>query len=236
VTLDRTLARSFVLAAWSLFFLWLWLGGEATRYLGPRTLWVVPFGALTLGGAAIAGFAAARDDRGRRVPLGRREAITAAVLLLPMLAVAAVPRAQLGSLAASNKASTGTFAGAGALLGTPSDDGAVSFRDIHYANQSEEYALERGIGEALKVELVGFVTNAPEGAGDRLELTRFYVSCCAADAIPYSVAVAAGRRGSGLRKDEWVEVAGVLARDADGFIVEAESVRSVSVPQDPYLY
>ena len=37
----RRLARGLVLACWAGFFAWLHLSGEKTRYLGPRTYWVV---------------------------------------------------------------------------------------------------------------------------------------------------------------------------------------------------
>ena len=41
-------ARMVVLALWSAFFAWLLVSGEVYRYIGPRTRWVVVFGAVML--------------------------------------------------------------------------------------------------------------------------------------------------------------------------------------------
>ncbi len=238
MTFDRRRARLVVMTMWSAFFVWLWVSGEMTRFLGPRTYWVVPFGAAALGVAALAGVATSRHAPAADAGLGARDAIGVVVMLVPMIAIAAVPGAQLGSLAATNKASTGLLATAGASLAVPSSgDGAVSFRDIYYANQSEEYALKRGIGEGLEMELEGFVTRAPDGESDSLQLTRFYVSCCAADAIPYSVTVASRLEdGVDYEQDAWLRVDGVLTRSEEGFVVEAAGVENIPTPQDPYLY
>ncbi len=108
------------------------------------------------------------------------------MLLLPLAAVVAVPGAQLGSHAAANKTQTGILAGVAAAAPA---SGPIGFRDIYYAGLSERYALERGIGDGMGVKLTGFVTH-PAGIPDgSFALTRFYVSCCAADALPYSVTV-----------------------------------------------
>ena len=44
----RHLARTVVLVTWAAFFDWLWLSGASGRFVGPRTAWVVLFGAATL--------------------------------------------------------------------------------------------------------------------------------------------------------------------------------------------
>ena len=48
--------------AWGALFAWLWLSGESVRYLGPRTQWVVPVGALGLTLAAAGYLRATRAD------------------------------------------------------------------------------------------------------------------------------------------------------------------------------
>ncbi|MGH2819276.1 MAG: TIGR03943 family putative permease subunit, partial [Actinomycetota bacterium] len=68
-----------------------------------------------------------------------------------------------------------------------------------------------------------------------VELTRFYVSCCAADAIPHSAIVvpSAERRYS---TDTWLEVSGELHERDGRWVVVASEVVERPAPDDPYLY
>ena len=99
--LDARTIRTLGLTAWALLFLWLWISGESVRYLGPRTQWVIPVGAIGLGLAAVGYLRATRGDRTSR--LSAPEWLGIAGLLLPIVAAATLGGAQLGSLAASNK-------------------------------------------------------------------------------------------------------------------------------------
>lgn len=229
----RRLARGLVLTCWAVFFAWLHLSGEKTRYLGPRTYWVVVFGAIVLGAAALAHFVTARRGAERKLEL--RDAAGIAALLVPLLAVAAVPSAQLGALAASRK-SAGAGAGSVGAIAPPAPDagGDVSFAEIHYASESETYAGEAGIAEGMEVELTGFVTHPAGLPGGTLGLTRFQVSCCAADAVPYTVPLVLDPEGT--EDDVWLEVSGRLALREGVYVVEPEDVNEVDAPTDPYLY
>jgi uncharacterized repeat protein (TIGR03943 family) len=229
----RRLARGVVLACWAGFFAWLHLSGEKTRYLGPRTYWVVVFGAVVLGLAAVAHLVTARRAPARN--LAPRDVAGMAVVLAPLLAVAAVPSAELGALAASRKTSGAGAASVGAIAPpAPDADGEVSFAEIYYASESDVYAGEAGIAEGMAVELTGFVTHPsglPEGT---LGLTRFHVSCCAADAVPFTVPLVLdpGSRDD----DEWLDVRGRLALRDGVYVLDPESVAAVDAPSDPYLY
>lgn len=227
----RRALRALVLTAWSAFFAWLWLSGEMTRYLGPRTYWVVVFGAISLGAAALAHLLTLRGSEPRR--LTRPDLVGAAILVLPLVAALLVPDAQLGAQAASRKRSAGGFAAA-SLLPVPDPDGEISFIDIHYAAESSEYAASAGVVAGVEVELTGFVTPAQTEAG-QLSLTRFYVSCCAADAIPYSADITASTP-LGHPEDTWLRVRGVLVEKQGHLVVEATEVEVVDAPRDPYLY
>lgn len=223
--------RFLLLFAWGAFFTWLWFSDEMVRYLGPRTYWVIPFGALTLGAAALAHIPWLRG--GGAEPLRRSDLVSGAIVIAPLLLVLAVPRPDLGSLAVSRKASFG--GGGGPALAVPGaeHDGEVAFIDFYYANESEEYALKAGVVEDEIVHLTGFVTDAAPG---RIRLSRFYVSCCAADAVPYSADVVGSSRMSGFEEDQWLRVRGRIAtNDAGRYVVEATMIEPVAEPQDPYL-
>jgi putative membrane protein len=226
------LARALALTLWSAFFGYLWASDEMVRYLGPRTYWVVPFGCLTLGAAAVAHFATLLRSKDSSRP-SRSDLIGIAVLMVPIVAVVAVPGAELGALAASRKA-TGTGATAGLIAPPAFEAGrAPNFIDVHFANSSEEYAASLGIGEGTELNLLGFVSEPSNDAGT-FTLTRFYVSCCAADAIPYSVTVMGD--GTEYADDVWLRVRGSLEYDGKGYRLEAESVEEVEEPDSQYLY
>ena len=230
----RRAGRAVVLTAWAGFFVWLWVTGEVSRYLGPRTYWVVPFGALALGAAVVAQLGTLRR-RGAPSSVSAREAAGLVLMLVPILAVVVVPRPGLGALAASKKATSQGAIALGSLAAPAPEPGQeISFVDLHFASQSQEYADKAGIGEGTEVELLGFVTqgrNQPEGT---FGLTRFYVSCCAADAVPYSATVVAQEGMPAV--DTWLEVAGSLTRRGGRYVVVPDTVTERSEPEDPYLY
>ena len=235
--LGRSAVRAVAMGLWSLTFAWLWVSGEMTRFLGPRTYWVAPFGMLLLGAAAAVTASGARRGGGQE-SLSLPDGLRLGVLVLPLLALLAAPDAQLGSQAAANKSQSGILAGAAAAAPGAPGGGPIGFRDVHYAGLSESYAAERGIGDGTGVRLTGFVTHPPGIQPGLFALTRFYVSCCAADAIPYSVTV--DPTGPAIPRtypdDRWLEIRGRLWRSDAGYTLTPHSIKPVKTPADPYLY
>lgn len=225
----RTTTRALVIAGWAAFFIYLWASGEQVRFIGPRTQWVVPFGALTLTLAAIAHLFILRSKR--PVPLRRSELLGAFVTMLPIAALLMAPAPELGALAASRKSGTTGLASAAAFA-PPAGDRPVSFIDVHYAELSEDYAASAGIVDGRPLELVGFVSGSDEPG--TFQLTRFYISCCAADAIPYSVTILPAD-GESFDDDTWLRVDGELVAREGGYALQAESIDTVHAPKNPYL-
>lgn len=226
----RRLLRGLALAAWALFFWWLAIWDEMTRYLGPRTYWVAWFGAIVLTGAAAAHIVTLRTGGRQRVTRGDIGGVV--LILVPILVVAAVPSAGLGALAAARKSSGG---GVGSITvpRPAARSGEIGFSEIYYASQSSEYAQAVGIVDGTTVDLTGFVTHPKGEPPGTFSLTRFYISCCAADAVPYSVVV---HWRDGPPEDQWLRIGGTLASTEDGFEVTAERVTDVPEPKNPYLY
>jgi uncharacterized repeat protein (TIGR03943 family) len=88
----------------------------------------------------------------------------------------------------------------------------------------------------VRVRLVGFVVPDPQPQG--FLLTRFAISCCAADAIPMQVAVLAAQGGI-PPPDTWVEVEGTWQPPVSGDtrlppILRPTSVLRIDPPADPY--
>lgn len=234
----RRALRAGILVAWGGFFVWLWVSGEMSRYLGPRTYWVVPFGAAALGLAALLHVLTMLADSPQPRP-SATELIGTTMLIAPLLAVLMVPNAELGSLASARKSSSSDVSSAAAGL-APEDASIVEdpmFRDIVYAEESSRYARVTGLVDGTEVDLVGFVDDESNGPAGTFALTRFYVSCCAADAIPFSVAVDPGDAKQAVPDaDEWARVAGVLEERDGRLVVVADTLEKVSEPEEPYLY
>ena len=236
MTIDSRNVRALVLIAWSAFLLWLWGSGEVARYLGPRTQWVVPVGAVAL--VLITG-AYLRENRRRpqwagRIRLG--EALGLGALLLPVVAGALFANAQLGALAASKKLSQrGIDLSALADLAA-GDASHPDFVQIDVAGHNAGFAKRTGLTAGRTVRLVGFVASSPRGQRGRFQLARFYITCCVADAVPIGVPVdPATARRIRYRKDDWLDVTASLAHRGNAYVLQARKISRTNAPHDPYL-
>jgi hypothetical protein len=195
MSVDARLARGGLLVLWAVFFLALWTTGTSNRYLGSRTQWVVPFGAVVLALATLLyayGYARARRD-GPALTL--REASGLFALLVPLAAVLLVPHVALGSFAASRKGGDAHFLSA--RQPAPAKPSDASFLDIRIAEGDKAFAAQAGIKTGLRVRLLGFVSGA--GPPGTFELARFYVACCVADAQPSACRSRPAGRSSATR-------------------------------------
>jgi uncharacterized repeat protein (TIGR03943 family) len=158
-----------------------------------------------------------------------------AALLIPILAAATLAHAQLGSLAASNKLSSrGIDPSALARLASR-DASSVGFLQLNAAGRDAGLSRELGLSAGKPVQLVGFVSSRPESSGP-FELSRFYITCCVADAVPVSVHVSKGTvRRLQVDRDDWLRVTGVLQHGDREWIVRAVRVEHVAAPSNPYL-
>jgi uncharacterized repeat protein (TIGR03943 family) len=223
-------ARMAVLAAWSAFFGWLIVSGEVYRYIGPRTRWVVLFGAVMLGLAAIAQAHALRAGSQATKP-SAAEAWALAAFLAPLAVIVLVPRPSLGSEAAQRK-SAGLVGAASSFVPVAQPGGDVSFPEIKYASESPRYAAALGIVNGYEIQLTGFVTHTDDDQEGTFALTRFATFCCAADAVPYSVTVNSAR---GYPEDTWLKVAGVLMNQGGEFVLRAQRITETEEPDNPYI-
>ncbi len=220
-----------VLTVWGAFFWWLIAGGEIFRYIGPRTRWVIWVGALLITLAGLAQLAVSERQASRP---HRAQVLRASILLIPFLLLFMVPRPGLGSLAASRKLQTSSFAAATGFSPGAIGSGDVNLPEIEYASTSEKYAATLGVSEGMEVEVTGFVSDPSAVPSGTFALTRFSVFCCAADAIPHTVAVMTADGTSPLL-DGWLKVVGVLARVDDRYIIEATEIQVIDEPNNPYL-
>ena len=227
--MSRRAVMATVLVMWGVFLGWMATSGTMARFLGPRTYWVAWFGAaaLLLTGV-VTGLHALRAAG---PPAGRADWAGVVLLSLPIALVLALPAPQLGAQAASRKA-----LGVGALSSfapPPSRSDEIGLEEIHYGGISQDYADQLGIVEGAEVDLIGFVTHPKNAEAGLYSLTRFYISCCAADAVPYSVAVDAT---TDLPDDTWIRIKGSLTRSGRTFVVAPTEIDEIEEPSTPYLY
>lgn len=222
-----------VLLAWAAFFVWLLASGEMYRYIGPRTYWVVIFGAVCLSAVAVANLLLVMTAEIERPP--PRQLLGFFAALIPIVLVVLIPKPSLGSLAASRKVSGGIVSAA--VQPSAADAGGeIGFQEIGYASESLEYASALGLTDGYPVELTGFVSDVQAGiAQDTFPLTRFSIFCCAADAVPYTVPVRAPEPATTYPRDTWVEVQGALYLEGETWVLRADRIEEVAEPTNPYI-
>lgn len=226
--------KAAVLLIWAFFFVWLLVSGEVYRYIGPRTYWVVVFGAICLSAVAFANVVLVMPGDSDRPTSRQLVGIVGAVV--PIVLITLIPSPSLGSLAASRK-SPGSIVSAAVVPSAADARGEVGFQEISYASESLEYAAAVGLADGYPVELSGFVSDVKDGIPDgAFPLTRFSIFCCAADALPYTVPVRPPE-GAEMRygRDTWLEVEGALYLDGATWVLEADRIEEISEPDNPYI-
>jgi hypothetical protein len=176
--------------------------GPLGRLRRARTAWVVVFGAIALTAASVLYVSGllTRDDTPRPSvkELGRL-----VIIVAPIALAATAPSVTLGAQAVSQKR---TADGATSLARLEAYDGSIRLYELAAASYNPQWAAERGIADGLLVEFDGFVSKV--GDGWEIELSRFLASCCAADAMPYSVDIKVPAGTKGLEKNQWLRIRG----------------------------
>jgi uncharacterized repeat protein (TIGR03943 family) len=232
VRVDWTRAlRATGLVAWAAFFDYLWLSGRSADYVGPRTTWVVVFGAIALTGASVL-YVSGLLTRGDSARPSAKELGRLLIILSPIALAATAPSVTLGAQAVDQKRSAD---GATSLARLEAYDGSIRLYELAAAAYDPRWAAARGIEAGLRVEFDGFVSR--KGADGTIELSRFLASCCAADAMPYSIDVTVPAGTGALEKNQWLQVRGQVVEPPDGerlFSVVADEVERIDRPVDTY--
>jgi uncharacterized repeat protein (TIGR03943 family) len=221
--------------------LYLGVSDAALAYVkaGLQPLLLVSGGILV--GLAVAAVVRYGRDQDRHQPHGPK---VAWLLALPPLALVLIAPPALGAFAASRQAiqpppasqarPTGQVTPDGGPglyppLIPPGDGAAVPLSLAEYLVR--DYAEPHTLA-GVRIRLVGFVTPQRPGRDGYL-LTRFAISCCAADATALKVAVL----GDPVPRapDTWLEVEGRWRQRAgETPLLVAESIRVIQQPSPPY--
>jgi uncharacterized repeat protein (TIGR03943 family) len=227
----------------------LYLGGSdaALAYVKAGLQPLLVASGVILMGLVVAAVLRYRREQDGHQPHGPR---VAWLLALPPLALVLIAPPALGAFAASRQPiqppptiqaspTRPTAPGSDLFppLIPPSNGSAVPLTLAEFlARDYEEPHTLAGV----RIRLVGFVAPQPRGQAGYL-LTRFSISCCAADATALRVAI----RGDPVARpsDTWLEVEGRWQqrtsddpdqRASDTAMLLAESVRVIKQPSEPY--
>ena len=106
------------------------------------------------------------------------------------------------------------------------------FAVVAGAPQPPYVAAETTLDDAFPGERLDF-TGVVVRSRDHAALVRYAITCCRADAMPVTVAVALPRN---IPQQSWVRAAGVLRRRASGLELAPSRVEVVRPPLDPFVY
>lgn len=232
--------------------------GSFDRYVKPGMRWPLVLAGVVLVGLGLATSAfgddedqdPADDDRGHRRGHDHGAAEDGDghdhrhvprigwLLVLPLAVLLLVAPPALGADAASREAAPmPQYQGTAFPPVEPDATGVAALPLTEFVDRAlwdEAHSLDD-----QPVRLQGLVAHSDEVPGGFL-LTRFVVTCCAADAIPVQVAVLDGGTPP---EDHWVEVVGTLvppppidpdATELPRLEVDATSVRAIDEPANPY--
>ena len=226
-------AGGLVLAAWATMFWWLQLTGRVNLYLSTRTSWVVPVGALLLTAAAVGRLASARTADPQ--PLGRREAVVMALMVVPVVFVMVLPPATLGSFSATKKT---TFSPGVTLSNTFYDHitstSTITLLSVAAGQTSSQGAQALAKRAGSDVDFVGVASRDASTQADEFLLTRYVITCCVADATIVQVRIVNVPPGA-VQPNDWVDVKGQIYPLGRTVLVNASSVKVVPRPAHPYL-
>jgi uncharacterized repeat protein (TIGR03943 family) len=89
-----------------------------------------------------------------------------------------------------------------------------------------------------KVNVQGFVIHSPNLAEQYLLISRFVITCCAADAYPVSLPVKLSESRNAYPPDTWLQIEGQMITEVlDGkrqLTIEAKKLSRIPEPQNPY--
>jgi uncharacterized repeat protein (TIGR03943 family) len=158
------------------------------------------------------------------------------LLLLPALLLFIVPPKPLGSFAAGRQSNIRVDAPSNYPALESPRAGAVDMKVFDFVDRAL-YDERRSLS-GVTVRLVGFVTPSGLSTDPRFSLSRFVITCCAADARVVQVDAYGAQAPP---RDSWVEIVGTWHRPGKGFDplvdtpgIAVKTMTSIPQPEVPY--
>ncbi|NEP62042.1 MAG: TIGR03943 family protein [Symploca sp. SIO2G7] len=238
------LLDALVLGAWSLALFKYWFTGQLFLLLHPNYMWLPNGAAFVL--LAMAGFKLMQFRRSNRIS----SASNHSTLLPPrfsslvLLAIAIVSLTYTPQVFASDTAIQRGISDSLTLTRsqpqrfirqTASEDRTVIdwIRTLNVYPEPDAYT-----GQAVNVS--GFVIHPEDWPEDYLLVSRFVLTCCAADAYPVGLPVQLAVSRQAYASDSWIKVEGkIVTATIDGqrqLTIKPTTIESIPEPHNPYEY
>jgi uncharacterized repeat protein (TIGR03943 family) len=162
-----------------------------------------------------------------------------ALLAIPVVLGIVVPARPLGSFSMDQQTTTSATSPVWQSDAGFSFDSSNATWDLHQLARvaASDPSLRNFDGQ--RTSLLGFVYRRPTTRPDQFMVSRFVVRCCTADAVATSFPVHFSGSAD-LQRDTWVQVDGQIHLDGSATapvpLIEADSVKVVPQPSQPYLY
>ncbi|MBT9311162.1 TIGR03943 family putative permease subunit [Leptothoe kymatousa] len=234
-----------VLAAWSLTLFRYWITGKLFLLLHPDYMWLANGAAMVL--LAMALFKLIKTIKGQRrvqpAP-GHTTLLPPQISSLILLAVAVLgliytPRAFASDTAIQRGVSdTLTMTRSQPqrfVRQTSSDERTIIdwIRTLNVYPEPDAYT-----GQNVKVS--GFVIHPDTWPEDYLMVSRFVLTCCAADAYPVGLPVQLAVSRQAYNPDSWLDIEGkMVTATIDGqrqLTIEPTKIETIPEPRNPYEY
>ncbi|MBV9387401.1 MAG: TIGR03943 family protein [Chroococcidiopsidaceae cyanobacterium CP_BM_ER_R8_30] len=232
------------IASWGILLLKYWLNGKLGLLIHPDYFWLVTLTALVM--LTICGLQV-RELRRRRSCASRVAHLTlfppglssSILLLTALLGLVFTPHIFTSQIAlqrgvTDTVAMTRAQPQAFRSSRPPEERTLVDWvRMLNVYPEPDEYTGQ-------KVNVQGFVIHPPELPPNLLMLSRFVITCCAADAYPVGLPVKLDQTSKAYPSDSWLEVQGqMITENLAGkrqLTIQASSIRQITEPKNPYDY
>lgn len=257
-------AASGILMVWGIVLTYFYVSGRIASYLHPafHIYTVISGGVLLLLSLVLL---LTMPSESSENGLSRVRIFPILLLTVPLLAATKISPSNFGATAVLNRGMVDNIADLPGFsppmdAGLPNADGSVAEGtmmdpSLYLKKNADGYIMAEAVDllyaageptmredfENKQVEVTGQFLPALTGNpnGDRFNLTRLFVMCCAADARPVAISVQSNP-ATDLPKMTWVKVRGKATFPVEGGrhmpVVVAESVAETDAPEESFLY
>jgi uncharacterized repeat protein (TIGR03943 family) len=257
-------AASGILMVWGIVLTYFYLSGRIASYLHPAFhIYTVVSGGVLL--ALSLALLLTMNGESSEHGLSRVGIFPLLLLTAPLLAATKISPSNFGATAVLNRGMVHNIADLPGFsppmdAGLPNADGSVAEGtmmdpSLYLKKNADGYIVAEAVDllyaageptmredfENKEVEVNGQFLPALTGNpnGDRFNLTRLFVMCCAADARPVAISVQSNP-ATDLPKMTWVKVRGKATFPVEGGrhmpVVVADSVTETDAPEESFLY
>ena len=233
-----------VLGAWSLTLFRYWITGKIFLLLHPDYMWLANGAAIILLGMAIFKLVQGRRPKRIQPPPSHTTLLPPQLSSLILLGVAVLgfiytPQAFASETAIQRGVAdtlTMTRSQPQRFVRQASSDERTIIDWIRTLNVYPE--PDAYTGQAVKVS--GFVIHPQEWPEEYLMISRFVLTCCAADAYPVGLPVQLAVSRQAYAPDSWLDIEGeMVTATIDGqrqLTIEPKRIETIPEPRNPYEY